>query len=263
MNKTIRAGIFVTVIVIILIVAWVWLANVKIRGNSQGVIIRFSDVSGLKINDPVKIRGVEKGSVKSIEFRQDYIEVKILIDPKITLYSDARAEILDVAMISGTKYVALDVGHSDILLSKNTIIPGKASLGIPLSMIGDLGDKAGKILSVIETAELMQSISAILHNLEETTAQLSRVVSDNQSDIKATTKTLRESSVTLKELGTKLSITTTKADSLISGIKNGEGTIGKLVTDDSLYQEFTSTLTALRELAEDIKANPRKYIKIF
>ena len=263
MNKTIRAGIFVTVIIIILISAWVWLANVKIRGNSQGVMIRFSDVSGLKINDPVKVRGVEKGSIKSIEFRQDHIEVKILIDPKLTLYSDAYAEILDVAMISGTKYVSLDVGHSGVLLSKNTVIPGKASLGIPLSMIGDLGDKAGKILSIIETAELMQSISAILHNLEETTSELSKIVTDNQSDLRTTTKTLRESSAILKELGTKLSITTTKADSLISDIKNGKGTMGKLVTDDSLYQEFTSTLTALRELAQDIKANPRKYIKIF
>lgn len=263
MNRAVKAGIFVCVIVVLLIVSWVWLADIKIRGKSQEVMIRFSDVTGLKINDPVKVWGIEMGKVKQIEFKEDHIEVKILLDPKVILYNDARAEILDVAMISGTKYIALEPGRSGIPLPPGTVIPGKASLGIPLSMIGDLGEKVNRILSVTESAELMQSLGTILHNLEKISAQLYQVVKDNQADLRATTKTLKESSANLKELGERISKTTVKADSLISDIKKGKGTLGKLATDDSLYHELTSTLNAIRELAQDIKDNPKRYLKIF
>lgn len=263
MSRTLKAGIFISVIVFVLIMSWMWLANIKIRGNTQVAIIHFPDVTGLKINDPIKVWGIEKGNVKGIKFKRDHIEVKILLDREVTLYTDAFAEILDVAMISGTKYIALDPGRSGTPLSPGTPLPGKASLGIPLSVIGDLGDKASKILSVIESAELMQSLSSILRNLEEATARLSQIVKENQADLRKTTKYAMETTSTLKDMGEKFSIVATHADSLISDIKKGKGTLGKLASDDTLYQELTSTLASLRELAQDIKTNPRRYIKIF
>lgn len=260
MSKSLKAGIFVIAIAFILIVSWVWLANIRIRGKTQEVIIHFSDVTGLKLNDPVKVWGIEKGNVKEIQFKRDHIEVKVSLDLDVALATDAKAEILDVAMISGTKYIALDAGRSGIPLPPGTPIPGKASLGIPLSVIGDLGEKVNKILDVVESAELMQSLNSILQNLEETTARLSQYVN---SDLRSTTKSVKDGVEELKKIGEKVSITAGHADSILADIKGGKGTLGKLASDDSLYQELTSTIASIRELAQDIKANPRRYLKIF
>lgn len=256
MNKTTKAGIFVVVIVAILIGAWIWLAQVKFRGEEQEVLVHFPDVTGLKINDPVKVWGVEKGSVKSVEFTREYIKVKLLVDKDVRVYTDAYAKILDVAMISGTKYIALKPGESGVPLSPNTAVPGEASLGIPLSMIGDLGKKVGTLLSVVESTELMHSLGSILQNLNETTEHLSQIVKANQAGLTATISDLQ---LTVNDIGK----TAAHADSLLSDIREGKGTIGKLATSDTLYQELNSTLTAIRELAKDIKANPGRYIKIF
>lgn len=256
MNKYIKAGIFVIVIIAILIGAWIWLARIQFRGKGQEVLVHFPDVSGLKVNDPIKVWGVEKGNVKAIEFTREYIEVTLFLEKDVRVYTDAYAKILDVAMISGTKYIALEPGRSGIPLSPDTPIPGEASLGIPLSMIGDLGAQFGAILSVVESTDIISSLGSTLQNLEETTKHLSQIVKENQSDLRITINDLR---LTANKIGK----TTSNADSLLLSIKRGEGTLGKLVTSDSLYQELNSTLISIRELAEDIKANPRRYLKIF
>jgi phospholipid/cholesterol/gamma-HCH transport system substrate-binding protein len=50
-------------------------------------------------------------------------------------------------------------------------------------------------------------------------------------------------------------------DSLIMLLK-GDGAIGKLLTSDELYEEVRQTNLALKDLLEDIKENPKRYINI-
>ena len=51
------------------------------------------------------------------------------------------------------------------------------------------------------------------------------------------------------------------ADSLMTKIQAGQGTLGMLATDSTLYRETTATIVQLRQLLLDIQANPRKYFK--
>ena len=51
------------------------------------------------------------------------------------------------------------------------------------------------------------------------------------------------------------------ADSLMTRLQEGRGTVGMLMSDSALYQEATLAVRQLRELLADIQANPRKYFK--
>jgi phospholipid/cholesterol/gamma-HCH transport system substrate-binding protein len=51
------------------------------------------------------------------------------------------------------------------------------------------------------------------------------------------------------------------ADSLMTRLEAGTGTLGMLISDSALYQEATLAVRQLRELLADIQANPRKYFK--
>ena len=51
-------------------------------------------------------------------------------------------------------------------------------------------------------------------------------------------------------------------DTLLSRIQAGNGTLGMLATDSTLYNETTTTMKQFRELMADFQAHPRKYIKI-
>jgi phospholipid/cholesterol/gamma-HCH transport system substrate-binding protein len=50
--------------------------------------------------------------------------------------------------------------------------------------------------------------------------------------------------------------------SVLGKIDRGEGTLGRLVNDTTLYGELAATLRQVRQLTADVQANPRKYVSI-
>lgn len=51
------------------------------------------------------------------------------------------------------------------------------------------------------------------------------------------------------------------ADSVLSRVQDGQGTLGLLSKDPALYNESIETMQEMRRLIADIQANPRKYFK--
>jgi phospholipid/cholesterol/gamma-HCH transport system substrate-binding protein len=49
---------------------------------------------------------------------------------------------------------------------------------------------------------------------------------------------------------------------VLARMEAGEGTLGRLSQDDSLYVSLTRTITSIGVLAEDVQANPRKYVNL-
>ena len=53
-----------------------------------------------------------------------------------------------------------------------------------------------------------------------------------------------------------------QADTLMTKLQQGNGTLGMLATDSTLYRETTAAVIQFRALLTDFQANPRKYLKI-
>jgi phospholipid/cholesterol/gamma-HCH transport system substrate-binding protein len=47
---------------------------------------------------------------------------------------------------------------------------------------------------------------------------------------------------------------------ILAGLEAGEGSAGQLLTDAALYEGIVGSLEALRELLEDVRANPKRYV---
>ncbi len=58
-----------------------------------------------------------------------------------------------------------------------------------------------------------------------------------------------------------LETTTNELNILISSINQGQGTLGKLVTDDSLYLELQGASAALRRILENFEEDPNQYLQ--
>ncbi|MDD5528892.1 MAG: MlaD family protein [bacterium] len=263
MSKPIRTGIFALITIIILFVGWVWLGKIEFKNKGYEVIIHFPDVTGLKVNDPVRIGGVEKGEIRAIKYTAQHIEVKAEVEYDVVLYSDATASILDVAMISGTKYVDVNPGISGIVLAKNAAIKGDASYGIPIAKLGEIGSKIDGLLYSLQSQDLIKSAATTLQNLSTATQQLTQLISTNEENLKATTENAKITMENAKKLTEKMDKIVNDADYVMSNLKAGKGTLGKLTKEDSLYNELNATLVSIKELANDIKANPKRYLKLF
>ena len=59
----------------------------------------------------------------------------------------------------------------------------------------------------------------------------------------------------------RLEALTNRGEQLLSKVEKGEGTIGKLVTNDELYARADKLLSEMEEFLADVKKNPTKYFK--
>lgn len=89
------------------------------------------------------------------------------------------------------------------------------------------------------TRTLAESTPAIARNLETLTADLSGVVSENREDLRAGVANLRRASSQLTE-------TLAAVDSVVAAVNSTEGTLGRLIHEDSLHQDLQATLGDLR-----------------
>jgi len=97
-----------------------------------------------------------------------------------------------------------------------------------------------------------------MDNLGKIAEDLSRNIDKN---IKELTDIVKGPTEKIERVVEKVEDVVVKLDSL-SLLFKGDGTVGKLLTSDDLYEEIRETNQSLKALIEDIKENPKKYINI-
>ncbi len=115
-----------------------------------------------------------------------------------------------------------------------------------LSASGHLENTLARVDSATAQGQLQQ----ILNNARDGSGNLR----DASADLKAFLATLHGQDSTLVH-------TLLAADSALSRIQNGQGTIGLLSKDPAMYNETIETMQEMRRLLADIQMNPRKYFK--
>jgi phospholipid/cholesterol/gamma-HCH transport system substrate-binding protein len=124
--------------------------------------------------------------------------------------------------------------------------------------------------NVAATSDVVASAStnfqATLARIDSATSngQLQSIVNSTQAtsaDIQKAAADLRGLMEAARSHETSLVHVLLAADSLMTKIQAGQGTLGMLATDSTLYRETTATIVQLRQLLLDIQANPRKYFK--
>lgn len=234
--KDTLVGIFVIATVVIFFGLYSWLTGRLGLRNTRDVKVYFQDVGGLKVGDPVIIYGLEKGKIKSMKLEDTKVLTVLSISRDIGLPKDSKFELRSVSLLGGDRYVKVTLGESDTIAE---VFDGQFNAFDFEAVLGDVS----KLVKIIEKMEPMD-LNKIGDKLEKT---LDRSIS--------------KLSAAFEEPGDRLNTLAGRLDSLLILVQ-GEGTLGKLIRSDNLYQEIRSTNQSLKELLEDIKANPQRYINV-
>ena len=126
-----------------------------------------------------------------------------------------------------------------------------ANLNTTVSAFKTTADQTNRLLSSNE-----HKISSLLDNANQTMVSTKNTVDKfgkvaDEIDAKKLNQSIEELSKTANQL-----------NQVIAGINRGEGSLGKLMKDEELYNNLTKTSNSLNELISDLKQNPKKYINI-
>ena len=248
------------------------------------------EINGYQAGVVQDVRLINDGSGK--------ILVSLSVDKHFNIPKDTRAEITTATLIAGMKII-LRMGESTEMCADHDTISGYVATSIidrlsetitPLednitSIVTRL-DSVVTALNSVFTPEMTGDIRSTMSNVSGITAGLKQVTDSRKdelmaaiSEIQAFTAMLSANSSTLDstirnigaisdavakaDLETSLgSLRSSLAglDTIVTGISRGEGSAGKLVTNDSLYTNLSNTLYSLDLLLRDMKDNPKKYV---
>ena len=268
--------------------------------NRTELSVAFRNVDGLTEGSPVWFRGLEVGSVSKIEVQEEgdssFVAVHLRVRPEIVsnLYGDASARI-DAINFFGEKYVDLMPGSigtgsydpSVPLVSEepvrfgSIVQSGEAGLEDLRQAVADLSD----ILAQVRRGEgslgrlvadrgfhddmrrFLQETATLARSLDESQKQTAEALTAAATRLDTLLATVNRGEGTLGLLARDPSLyqsmagASAGADTVFGRVAAGEGSVGKAFSDEQAYLEFTRTLERVNKLLEDIQKNPKKYFK--
>ncbi len=241
------------------------------EGSSIDVI--FTDASGIAIQTPVLMAGVQVGDVASIGLKGNQALVKLHIQPDIHLPASTRAHIAGGGLV-GEKYIALRAIAGDKEPLTTAIIPSSSGGNFRdmISRAAGLTDDASRFFSKAE--RITDTLGAIIAenraDIHATTHGMARLIEENRPDIRSATRDISSMIKDNREHVDKLMHTLPKAADA-SQIFFTEGTaamrdLRELIVDnrENLYRTLFELRIAsenLEAFSDDVRRNPWKLMR--
>ncbi|MBN2665651.1 MAG: MCE family protein [Bacteroidales bacterium] len=292
-----EAKIGVTVVLTILVFIWVFsfLKGKNLFNKTSSYYVVYDQVGGLAESSPVEVNGYKVGVVQSVKFVDPVsgrLLVTLSVDKSFKLPVNTVAEITTASLIAGMK-IRFVYGEGPGTYSSGDTIPGRLATSL-LTRLEDellpLKDQISDLISTLDTvigsvneiidpkfrADLRSGVSSLsstarsideaelkatLMNINAFTAMLA----DNSEKFTSTFSSLENMADTLAAADlygsiNNLKSSLEKASALIGNLNEGEGTAGKLITNDSLYTNLSNSLGSLDMLLQDMKTHPKRYV---
>ncbi len=281
-HKEATVGLIVMLGVAGFVAGSMWLKG-KAFGNPPEVRVAYADVRTLKEGSPVRVSGAVIGQVETIALERPGRVIVTLTydDDLVTPTVNATAALVGVGMLGD---MAIDfMPGTGAPLGPNQVIEGQLTPGL-LDTGNQLAAQAG---TALESLTRMMD-TALVVDLRRTLASTERVMNylaDRQNgpaaEIAPTMRQVQAMAArldstlagvdsralaaridtTMRQAGSAsahLASLTARMDTLLTRIDRGEGSLGRLVSDSTLYQELTRTLRATSALVDSLAQHPER-----
>ncbi len=294
-NKEFKVGLFVALSLVLLYFGFNFLKGIDFFSTTNKYYVVYENIDQLAVSNPVLINGFAVGRVSRIAIlqnKQNKVLVELMIDSDIQL-GDSTKAILNSDFL-GSKSILLSIGKiNKPLQPKDTLIAEVAK-----GMLDVLSETATPVADNLQTT--LRKFNTILDNLTKNSARLDsmfitlqetphllnatlvnangkveelsvnfKLVTDNLNsslqELKPTLANFRQLSDSLKRMELNQTITAakqtlTKLNSTLDKLGSGNSTMGKLLTEDSLYVNLNKLILSMDTLARHFDDNPKHFM---
>jgi phospholipid/cholesterol/gamma-HCH transport system substrate-binding protein len=216
----------------------------------------FGKVTGLEIGTQVRVAGLTAGEVLEIRLPtgpSDRFRVRMRLrdDVRHLVRADSTAAIQTDGIV-GNAFIQLSVGTE----TSPAVSPGDTVTGVDPIEFADLIQEGRDTFRTVtsEVLDLKGDISTAITALTQSVETVNGVIADVGRNV----DTLTAASAQFAE---DMHGTVEDARGLVSDVRNGQGTIGRLLTDRALYDRMTNvgleaeqTMRNIRETSEQARA---------
>jgi phospholipid/cholesterol/gamma-HCH transport system substrate-binding protein len=226
------------------------------KTNKFYVIITLEEKLNIPLHSVVKIKSTSP-IVATNELEFLFSESTTFHQPGDTLITQQNKGIADILEPIKDKLTSVLSGIDSLVLSVNSVLTPETEASLQNSLVSL--DKS--LASLRNELGPSGSLTRSLGNLESITSGINTKKPEIAASIdNLASITTSLDSANLGKTMITLDSTLSALQSIISKINEGEGSMGKLVNDNSLYAHLDSTSNNLNELMKDLKDHPKRYV---
>jgi len=299
MKNEVKIGLTVLLAIIVAIVGFRFMRDVPIFRQTLEVSAVFERGDGINRGSLVNLKGVKVGSVSRVRLTpENRVRVTMQLNEDLQIPENSVAHLTSLGIVEG-KSIVIQLGDSENNVEYGGEIDGEYIEGVT-EVLGSKGEQlAGDVseslsefnqflrqLNATLDDETRTSVDQTLKNADETMKILSETLNNNQRDIdnaiKSASRTmmqldtlttdnrprvdsllasLEENVSELHKVRTELEEATANLNQILDKVNRGEGTMGKLVNDPSLYENLDQLTKEMNDLIKGINDDPGRYLK--
>ena len=294
-SKEIKTATLVLSGIVLFIFIFNYLKGENLLSTSRKITAIYKNVEGLATSSAVTINGHTVGKVQDIKFTDDgsgMLQVRMLIDSDFKFSKNSSAQLYESGLIGGKAIAIIPANDGGENVVSGDVLRSEIKPGLTDLVNQRLNPLQEKIEAVMVSAEaLLSNVNSIfddqtksnikgslsklettISSFENTSNTLQSILEDNKGsittsldnfgtisqDISAVSTTLSQADLASTIEGLKSTIN--GFNTLLTNVEKGEGSVGKLVKDERLYNNLEGALSQMEALLEDIKRNPKRYV---
>lgn len=294
-----KVGITVFLAIVVAIVGFRFMRDVPLFRQSMEIATVFDRADGISSGSLVYIKGVRVGSVNGIRLTQDnLVRVEMRIDSDVPIPRGSVANLTSLGIVEG-KSIVIELGSGPGYVEFGEEIDGVYAETV-MEVLGQRGEALGDDVSntIAELNQFLRQLNATLdddtratldqtlRSTQETTAriaailegkqaeidlaidagsrmlsQMDTLITDSRPRVDSLMVTLEKSISDLEQVREELETASVSLNEILDKINHGEGTIGRLINDPSMYENLDSLTVELNNLVKGINENPGRYLR--
>jgi phospholipid/cholesterol/gamma-HCH transport system substrate-binding protein len=294
-NKELKVGLFSAISLVFLYFGFNYLKGIDFFERKKIYYAVYDNIDQLAVSNPVLVNGYAVGRVSHIKIlqkRNNHVLIEMEIDADIEI-TDSTKAILNSELLGG-KSVLLNMGHSKKKLNPGDTMHTEVAKGMfdvlsetATPVATDLQTTLRKFNSTIDNfSKNFEKLDLILTKLQKTPDLINTTLVTTNSNIEGLSAGFKNDaekiSLMLEELKPTLTNFKIISDSLrklrlnetlvkaqhtltslnesLAKLKKRDNTMGRLMTEDSLYVNLNKLLINLNELSKHFNENPKHFL---
>ncbi len=294
LSREVKTGILAIGAILLFIFGYSYLKGTNLLEKNRTFFVKYQNVEGLAQGAPVTINGLKVGKVQKIDFANSKggLVVEFTVERDFEFSKNSIVRIYSTSLIGGKSVGIFPIYDQSSMAKSGDTLPGDIQPGMLdefSKTLAPLEQKLEGTLSVVDSLlisftdiidentrnDLKQAISNLAvatENFGRLSGKADKLLGRNGEKLDRTFTNLDNTAANFSKLSDSLAqielgVMVKNLEDATSGLKevvakvnNKEGSVGKLLNDDAVYENLEGATRQLEELLQDVKLNPKRYV---
>ncbi len=294
LSREVKTGILAIGAILLFIFGYSYLKGTNLLEKNRTFFVNYDNVEGLGQGAPVTINGLKVGKVQKIDFQdaKGGLVVSFTVERDFEFSKNSIVRIYSTGLIGGKALGIFPIYDQSGIAESGDTLTGEIQAGMldefsetlaPLEqkLEGTLGVVDSLLISFTDIIDektrndlkdAIANLSVATKNFGDLSAKADNLLGRNGEKLDRTFSNLDTTAENFSKLSDSLAQiefglmvrnledATTGLKEVVDKVNNNEGSIGKLLNDDAVYQNLEGATRQLEELLQDVKLNPKRYV---